>query len=52
VAPRQEALQRTTAALNQEGRVRQKAAVLKSVVDKNVCHFRRVGKRVTLTQLR
>jgi hypothetical protein len=48
LSARQEALQRATAALNQEGHCRQKAEVLKTVMDKIVCHFRRVGKRVTL----
>jgi len=48
---RQEALQRATAALNQGGHVRQKAEVLKTVVDKIVCHFRRVGKRTTLESI-
>ncbi len=51
LAARQEALQRATAALNQEGHVRQKAEVLKTVVDKIVCHFRRVGKRTTLESI-
>ena len=45
LAARQEALERATATLNQEGHFRQKAEVLKTAVDKIVCHFRRVGKR-------
>jgi predicted nucleic acid-binding Zn-ribbon protein len=51
LAARQEALERATAALNQEGHCRQKAEVLKTVVDKIVCHFRRVGKRTTLESI-
>ena len=48
---RKEALDRATATLNQEGQVRQKAEVLKTVVDKIVCHFRRVGKHATLDSI-
>jgi len=48
LAARQGALDRATAALNQEGRFRQKAEVLRTVADKIVCHFRRVGQRATL----
>ena len=51
LAARQEALERATATLNQEGHFRQKAEVLKTVVDKIVCHFRRVGKRATLDSI-
>ena len=51
LAARKEALERATATLNQEGHVRQKAEVLKTVADKIVCHFRRVGKRVTLDSI-
>ena len=51
LAARKEALDRATATLNQEGHVRQKAEVLKTVVDKIVCHFRRVGKRATLDSI-
>ena len=51
LAARQEALERATATLNQEGHFRQKAEVLKTVVDKIVCHFRRVGKRATLESI-
>ena len=51
LASRKEALERATAALNQEGHCRHKAEVLKTVVDKIVCHFRRVGKRATLESI-
>jgi hypothetical protein len=51
LAARKEALERATATLNQEGHVRQKAEVLKTVVDKIVCHFRRVGQRATLESI-
>jgi hypothetical protein len=51
LAARKEALERATATLNQEGHVRQKAEVLKTVVDKIVCHFRRVGKHATLESI-
>jgi hypothetical protein len=51
LAARQEALERATATLNQEGHCRRKAEVLKTVVDKIVCHFRRVGKRATLESI-
>jgi primosomal protein N'' len=48
---RKEALDRATATLNQEGQARQKCEVLKTVVDKIVCHFRRVGKRAILDHI-
>jgi len=48
---RKEALDRATATLNQEGQARQKCEVLKTVVDKIVCHFRRVGKHATLDSI-
>jgi hypothetical protein len=48
---RKEALQRATATLNQEGQARQKCEVLKTVVDKIVCHFRRVGNRAILDSI-
>jgi hypothetical protein len=48
---RKEALERATATLNQEGHCRHKSEVLKTVVDKIVCHFRRVGKRATLESI-
>ena len=51
LAARKEALERATATLNQEGHFRQKTEVLKTVVDKIVCHFRRVGKRATLDSI-
>jgi hypothetical protein len=51
LAARQGALERATATLNQEGHSRQKAEVLKTVVDKIICHFRRVGKRATLDSI-
>jgi len=51
LAARKEALDRATATLNQEGQVRQKAEVLKTVVSKIVCHFRRVGKRAILDSI-
>ena len=40
LAARREALERTTAILNQEGHFRQKTEALKCVVDKIVCHFK------------
>ena len=51
LAARREALERATTTLNQEGHCRQKAEVLKTVVDKIVCRFRRVGKRATLESI-
>jgi hypothetical protein len=48
---RQEALDRAMTTLNQEGHFRQKTEVLKAVVDKIICHFRRVGKRATLESI-
>lgn len=51
LAARREALERARSTLNQEGHFRQKAEVLKTVLDKIVCHFRRVGKRVTLDSI-
>lgn len=51
LAARQAALKRTTATLNQEGHFCQKAEALKTVVDKIVCHLRRVGKRATLDHI-
>jgi len=51
LAARKEALERTTATLNREGHYRQKAEVLKTVVDKIVCCFRRVGKHATLESI-
>jgi len=51
LAARKEALDRATATLNEEGQARQKAEVLKTVVDKIVCHFRRVGKHAILDQI-
>ena len=48
---RKEALERATATLNQEGQARQKCEVLKTVVDKIVCHFRRVGNRAILDSI-
>ena len=51
MAAHKEALQRATATLNQEGHFRQKTEVLKTVVDKIVCHFRRVGRRAILDSI-
>jgi hypothetical protein len=51
LAARKEALDRATATLNQEGHFRQKAEVLKTVVDKIVCHFCRLGNRATLESI-
>ncbi len=51
LSARQEALDRATATLNQEGHFRQKAEVLRTVVAKIVCHFRRVGKRSALESI-
>ena len=51
LAARREAVDRATATLNQEGHFRQKTEVLKTVVDKIVCHFRRVGKHATLESI-
>jgi hypothetical protein len=48
---RQEALQRATTILNQEGWFRQKAEAIKTVVDRIVCHFSRSGKRCTLKSI-
>jgi hypothetical protein len=47
---RQEALERATATLNQEGNFRQKAEALKTVIDRIVCNFSR-GKRCTLKSI-
>lgn len=47
---RQEALERATKMLNQEGHFRQKAEALKTVVDRITCHFSR-GKRCTLKSI-
>ena len=43
LAARQEALERATATLNQEGHFRQKAEALKTVIGRIVCHFSRRG---------
>jgi hypothetical protein len=51
LSARQEALDRATAILNQEGHFRQKAEVLRTVVAKIVYHFRRVGKRSALESI-
>jgi hypothetical protein len=51
LSARQEALDRATATLNQEGHFRQKAEVLRTVVSKIVCHFRRVGKHSALQSI-
>ena len=51
LAARREARNRATATLNQEGHFRQKTEVLKAVVGKIVCHFRRVGKHATLESI-
>jgi DNA invertase Pin-like site-specific DNA recombinase len=40
LSSRREALERTTATLNQEGRFRQKAEALRTVIDKIVCRFK------------
>ena len=40
LAARKEALERTTATLNQEGHFRQKTEALKCVLEKIVCHFK------------
>jgi len=48
---RQEALQRATTILNQEGRFRQKAEALKTVVDRIVCYFSKSGRRCTLESI-
>lgn len=47
---RKEALDRTTATLNQEGHFRQKAEALKTIIDRIVCHFGK-GKRSTLKSI-
>ena len=47
LAARQEALERATSILNQEGHFRQKAEALKTVVGRIVCHFGRKGKRLS-----
>ena len=51
LAARQEALARATKTLNQEGRHRQKAEVLRAVVDKIICHFTGTGRRVKLESI-
>ncbi|MBN2021587.1 MAG: recombinase family protein [Pirellulales bacterium] len=48
---RQEALERATTTLNQEGIFRQKAEVLRTVIDRIVCRFSRSGKRCTLKSI-
>ena len=47
---RQEALERATNMVNQEGHFRQKAEALKTVIDRIVCDFSR-GKRCTLKSI-
>ncbi len=44
LAARQEALEKATGILNQEGHFRQKAEALKTVIGRIVCHFSRKGK--------
>jgi hypothetical protein len=51
LAAHREALERAMATVNQEGHCRHKAEVLKTVMDKIVCHFRRVGNRATLESI-
>jgi hypothetical protein len=51
LAARQEALERATSTLNQEGHFRQKAEAIKTVIGRIVCHFHRVGKRCTLKSI-
>jgi DNA invertase Pin-like site-specific DNA recombinase len=51
LAARQEALERATATLNQEGHFRQKAEVLKTVVGHIICHFSQKGKRCTVKSI-
>lgn len=51
LAARQEALERATATLNQEGHFRQKAEALKTVIGRIVCHFSRKGKRCSLKSI-
>jgi DNA invertase Pin-like site-specific DNA recombinase len=48
LAARQEALARAFKTLNQEGRHRQKAEVLRAVIGKIICHFTGTGRRVKL----
>jgi len=48
---RQEALERTTATLNQEGHFRQKAEALKTVIDRITCRFSRKGKHSCLKSI-
>ena len=51
LAARQEALERATTTLNQEGHFRQKAEALKTVIGRIVCHFSRKGKRCSLKSI-
>jgi hypothetical protein len=48
LAARQEAFARAFKTLNQEGRHRQKAEVLRAVIGKIICHFTGTGRRVKL----
>jgi DNA invertase Pin-like site-specific DNA recombinase len=51
LSARQEALARATETLNHEGRHRQKAEVIRAVVDKIICHFSGSGRRVRLESI-
>jgi DNA invertase Pin-like site-specific DNA recombinase len=51
LAARQEAMERTTATLNQEGHFRQKAEALKTVIGRIVCHFSRRGIHCSLKSI-
>ncbi|MBN1908829.1 MAG: hypothetical protein JW818_03745 [Pirellulales bacterium] len=48
---RKEAFERATTILNQEGRFRQKAEALRTVIGRIVCHFSKSGKRCTLKSI-
>jgi DNA invertase Pin-like site-specific DNA recombinase len=51
LSARQDALAKATTTLNLEGRHRQKAEVLRAVVDKIICHFTGSGRRVRLESI-